>query len=280
MDEPRQPKSEANLDTITLGSLEVSRFLLGSNPFSGFAHQTPEAGAEMVHYYTVARIKETLRQAEALGITALVARADNHIIRMLMEYWDEGGALNWIAQTCPGVGPTGKVAQMAIDGGAHAVFIHGGVMDHAFANNDFEDPRQGIERIRRAGLPVGIAGHNPEVHRWAEETLDLDFYMCSYYNAAHRDKSAELESGMAEWFHDTDRQRMAETIRSLSKPVIHYKVMAAGRNDPAEALGFAARAMRPTDAVCVGVFTKDKPDMLAEDVRLFGEAWAQRSAGG
>ncbi len=268
------------MDTVTLGSLEVSRFLLGSNPFSGFAHQTPEASAEMVHYYTVARIKETLRQAEALGITALVARADNHIIRTLMEYRDEGGALKWIAQTCPGVGPTEKVARMAIDGGAGAVFIHGGVMDHAFANDDFDDPLKGIERMREAGLPVGIAGHNPDVHTWAEENLDLDFYMCSYYNAAHRDKSAELQSGMAEWFHDADRQRMAETIRGLSKPAIHYKVMAAGRNDPAEALGFAARAMRPTDAVCVGVFTRDKPDMLAEDVRLFGEAWARRSDAG
>ncbi|MFW6157877.1 MAG: hypothetical protein ACOC8E_00800 [Planctomycetota bacterium] len=264
------------MDTVTLGTLEVSRFILGSNPFSGFAHQTPQASSEMEHYYTTAKIKETLRDAEALGITTLIARADDHVIRLLMEYWDEGGSLQWVAQTCPGVGPTERVARAAIRGGASAVFVHGGVMDRAFAQKEFDEVRAGVEIIREAGLPVGIAGHNPEVHEWAEEHLDLDFYMCSYYNSAHRDKDAEFRSGQAEWFRDADRRRMAETIRALSRPAIHYKVMAAGRNDPAEALGFVADAMRPTDAVCVGVFTRDKPDMLAEDVRLFEDAWSRR----
>ncbi len=267
------------METIRIGELAVSRFILGSNPFSGFAHQTARAAEEMVHYYTTGRIKEALRQAENAGIDTLIARADRHILRLLTEYWDEGGTLQWVGQTCPGVGPTERVARMAVDGGAKAMFIHGGVMDRSFADKEFADVLGGIELIRSAGLPVGIAGHNPDLFAWAEENLDVDFYMCSYYNAAHRDKSAELLSGMAEWFHDEDRQKMAETIQTLSRPVIHYKVMAAGRNEPAEALAFAAAAMRPADAVCVGVFTRDKPDMIAEDVRLFQAAWAGRSKG-
>lgn len=268
------------METVKLGTLEVSRFILGSNPFSGFAHQTPQAAEEMLHYYTVGRIKQALRRAEQVGITTLIARADQHIIRTLMEYWDEGGRLQWVAQTCPGVGPSRRVAEMAIRGGARAVFIHGGVMDHALANDSFEDPLAGIETIRAAGLPVGLAGHNPAVFEWAEKNLDVDFYMCSYYNAAHRDASAEKLSGQAEWFHDADREKMVQTIRGLSRPAIHYKVLAAGRNDPAEALAFAAKAMRPIDAVCVGVFTKHKPDMIAEDVRLFEQAWVRaRQAG-
>jgi hypothetical protein len=36
--------------------------------------------------------------------------------------------------------------------------------------------------------------------------------------------------------------------------------------------------MRPGDAVCVGVFTRDKPDMLAQDVRLLEAALAARTA--
>jgi hypothetical protein len=265
------------MDTVKLGDLDVSRFILGSNPFSGFAHQTPQAGAAMKHYFTVARIKETLRQAEAVGITTMIGRADNHIIRTFLEYWDEGGTIQWVAQTCPGVSTSERVARMAIAGGARAVFIHGGVMDHCYADKDFDDPLAGMKVVREAGLPLGIAGHNPDVFAWAEENLELDFYMCSYYNAAHRDKSAELVSGMAEWFHDDDRRKMAETIAGLSRPVIHYKVMAAGRNDPAEALTFAATAMRGTDAVCVGVFPRDKPDMLAEDVAIFEDAWGRRN---
>ena len=266
------------MEKVKIGTLEVSRFILGSNPFSGFAHQRAQASRDMIHYYTMDRIKRTMRQAEEAGITTLIGRADQHVIRTFVEYWDEGGKLQWLAQTCPGVGPSERVARMAVEGGARAVFIHGGVMDHSYANNDFEDVRAGMDVIRSAGLPLGIAGHNPEMFAWAEKNLSVDFYMCSYYNAAHRDKSAEKLSGQPEWFHDEDRRKMTETIGGLSKPVIHFKVMAAGRNDPAEALGFVARTMRPRDAVCVGVFTRDKPDMIAENVRLFEAAWAERKA--
>ena len=57
-------------------------------------------------------------------------------------------------------------------------------------------------------------------------------------------------------------------IQHLSRPVIHYKVLAAGRHDPAVALAYTARHMRPTDAVCVGIYTRDNPNMLAEDLEL------------
>jgi hypothetical protein len=131
--------------------------------------------------------------------------------------------------------------------------------------------------IREKGMLAGIAGHNPKVFEWAEENLDVDYYLCSYYNAAHRDKRAEHVSGMAEWFLEEDRRIMTELIRTLSKPVIHYKVLAAGRNNPKEAFDYAARSMRATDTVCVGVYTKDKPDMLKEDVELFSASLLARS---
>jgi hypothetical protein len=265
------------MDSIRLGSLTVGRFILGSNPFSGFSHQGPGRDAEMEHYYTADRIKQVLRRAEQLGVTAVLARADRHIVRTLMEYWDEGGMLQWLAQTCPGVGPTLKNVQEAVRGGARAVHIHGGVMDNCLARGDLSDPLAGIARIREAGLAVGIAGHNPEVFRWAErEKIDVDYYLCSYYNSAHRDRAAEKTPDQPEWFLQGDRRIMAETIQGLSRPVIHYKVMAAGRNEPAEAFAFAARTMRPGDGLCVGVFTKDDPDMLEADVRLFERCWAAR----
>jgi hypothetical protein len=182
-----------DLGTTRLGPLEISRLTIGGNPFSGFSHQTPERNDEMRHWYTAARIKDALRHAEQIGVTAHVGRADHHVMRFLMEHWDE-------------------------------------------------------------------------------EHLSLDFYMCSYYNAAHRDKNAELQSGQPEWFHASDRAAMAARIAGLSRPAIHYKIFAAGRNDPAEALDFVAEHLRPQDAVCVGVFTKDNPDMLADDARLLAAA--------
>jgi len=264
------------LDTIKLGKLSVSRFILGSNPFSGFSHQGSDRDRAMIKYYTVKNIKDVFRQAEDLGINTVLGRGDQHIIRTLLEYRGEEGSLQWIAQTCPEMKSIQRSIEDIIRGCAQACFIHGGVMDYLLANNTLNDVPPAIDMIRNAGLPAGIAGHNPKVFEWAEENLDVDFYMCSYYNAAHRDEQAEHISGRPEWFLPEDRNIMVNLIQRLKKPVIHYKIMAAGRNNPSEALRFVARYLRPGDAVCVGIFAADKSDMLAEDVRLFRESIARK----
>ncbi len=125
-------------------------------------------------------------------------------------------------------------------------------------------------------MAAGIAAHDPAVITWAEQNLDVDYYMCSYYNSMRRDERPEHVAGTKEWFWEQDRVRMTELIQTLSRPAIHYKVMAAGRNDPAEAFAGVAKALRPGDAVCVGIYPEHKPDMLAEDVRLLEEALATR----
>jgi len=48
--------------------------------------------------------------------------------------------------------------------------------------------------------------------------------------------------------------------------------MTAHSHTPREAFAFVAQHLRPQDTVCIGIFPKDKPDMLAEDVSLFAEA--------
>lgn len=256
------------LGTVKIGNLTVSRFILGGNPFSGFSHQKPETDLEMKRYYTAERIKETFRQAEALGISTHIGRADHHVMRVLLEYWDKGGTVQWIAQTCPEIGTIERAIQNAISGGAKACFIHGGVMDFLLAQKRLNEVPPAITKIREAGMPAGIAGHNPKVFEWAEEHLDVDFYLCSYYNSAHRDEHAEHVSGRPEWFHAADRDAMVKVIQHLSWPVIHYKVLAAGRNDPEEAFTFVAKHLRPQDAVCVGIYTKGHPTMLEENVAL------------
>jgi len=69
---------------------------------------------------------------------------------------------------------------------------------------------------------------------------------------------------------------MVEMIQTIPNPVIHYKVLAAGRNDPDAALAFAANHMRPSDMLCVGVMTKDDPNQLKADVELFEKHWKEK----
>jgi len=103
---------------------------------------------------------------------------------------------------------------------------------------------------------------------WAAEHLDVDYFMCCYYNPERRDEHAAHDPNASEMYLEEDRQAMTALIPQLSHPVIHYKIMAAGRNDPVAAFAFAASQMRENDAVCVGIYPKDKPGMLAEDVAL------------
>jgi hypothetical protein len=256
------------MDYIQIDRVTVSRFILGSNPFSGFSHQSPDVDLLMRRYYTAAKIKEVIRAAEQLGVNTLVARTDFHIMRLLLEYRDEGGGIQWFAQTCPEVVDHETCVQRAAMYGATACHIHGGVMDHLLAKQRLDEIPPVVERIRERGMLAGIAGHNPKVFEWAEQNLDVDYYMCSYYNSASRDERAEHVSGMEEWFREEDRQVMTDLIQGLSRPVIHYKVMAAGRNNPEEAFAYVATVMRPGDAVCVGIYDKQNPGMLEQDIRL------------
>ena len=257
------------MDTTTIGGLRLSRLLLGSNPFSGFSHQGLDRDERMVHYYTTQRIKETLFDAERLGITGFVARTDFHVMRMLLEYRDEGGRLQWLAQTCPEVGDSEACVRRAVRGGAVACHVHGGVMDHLVANGRAGEVASAIALIRDSGMKAGIAGHTPAVFEWAEQHLDVDYYMCCYYNPTPRTDDPEHVHGAVEEYREEDRRAMTGLIAGLSRPAIHYKVLAAGRNDPDAAFAYCASHLRIHDLACVGVFTGDDPKMVEKDVRLF-----------
>ena len=130
-------------------------------------------------------------------------------------------------------------------------------MDYWLAQNYTDKIHECVDMINEAGLPAGVAGHTTRVFEWAEQHLDLDFYMCSHYDPSRRDERAEHASGTVEHFVPKDREQMVHLIACLGTPVIHYKVLAAGRNEPVAALDFVARHLRPQDAVCIGVYTKD-----------------------
>jgi hypothetical protein len=254
---------------VELAGLKVSRFILGSNPFSGFSHQGEKRDREMVRYYTAENIKKTLRQAESLGINSMIGRADRHVVRILREYWDEGGKIQWLAQTCPGVGPTDKVLWEAIEGGCSGCHVHGGTMDYLVSQGKTGEAVKAVEIMREQKIVAGLAGHQVKVFQWAEKNISVDYYMCSYYNPSNRELRPEHIHGAEETYLEEDRSAMLKMISSLSKPVIHYKVLAAGRNNPDDAFRVVAGAMRPSDMVCVGVSLGDDPAQLEKDVSLF-----------
>ena len=260
------------LTPVQIGNLKISRFIIGGNPFSGFSHQSKPRDNEMLSYHSTASIKKTLRHAESLGITTHISRGDQHVIRYLREYWNEGGKIDWICQTCPMVGSLQQIVDDGLNHCAKAIFFHGGMMDRRVRENaDLDELPRMVEKIKKAGLPVGCAGHNPKTFDWAQKNLDLDFYMCAYYAL----KWQPLPSGDYSESHDpAHRDAMVACINTLRKPAIHYKVLAAGRIPPAEALTFVAQHLRPSDAVCVGICLKDNPRSMEDNLRTLDAAIA------
>ena len=82
------------MPTIKLGKLEVSRLILGSNPFFGFSHGNPQGSdREMREYYTPERIMAVLDAAAEHGITAVWTPCYDHWIRLWNNYQEKGGKL-------------------------------------------------------------------------------------------------------------------------------------------------------------------------------------------
>lgn len=251
------------LPTVPFGSHSISRLTIGGNPFSGFSHQNPQRDREMLDYYTVDRIKQTLRDCEQAGINTCCLRVDAHIWRMLREYRNEGGKLQWFAQM-GGESPTHEAnINQAAANGALAYYIHGGVIDALYEAGNLDRVRQLVDLIHAKGMLAGLAGHNPEAHRWVYDAgVPADFHVVCFYNCG------SVHAGKGERFDPADTPHAVEVIQHIQKPCIAYKVMGAGRRPWREALEYAYANIKPSDIVNLGMYTGDNPTMVQDNVEL------------
>jgi hypothetical protein len=240
---------------IKLGHLEVSRLILGSNPFFGFDHGNPQAsGRQMQAFYTNERIMAVLDEAAEHGITAVWTPCYEPWIRLWNEYQGKGGKLRiWIAQ--PDRQPMEKEITAAAKNGAKAVCIQGCQIDGQVQQGKFDVIRGWLELIKGFGLPAGMATHGAKTHLVAEEKgLPTDFYHQTLYRPDNYVREG-LEESLA-------------TIEKLAKPVMAYKVLGAGRILPKDTFPYVFQRLKAKDGVCTGVFPKTKADQIAENAAL------------
>jgi len=266
------------LPTVDFCGIKVTRLVIGANPFGGYSHQSPERDRAMREYHTVERIKETWARAEAAGINAMVTNNETpHVLQAVREYRRGGGALQWIAQVNRRAKPDmGPAVQEAAEIGCKAIYFHGAQVDDLYSRRDGETLRRWCETVRAHGIPVGVAGHATETHRWVDSLNLVDFHTVCFFNCG------SLHDGKGERFRLRDVGPAAETIRAIRKPCIAYKIMGAGRIDPKMALEFALTNIKPTDVVNVGMFRGDKDNMVEENAAMVREILEsdRRDAGG
>jgi len=263
------------LPTVPFGPTRVSRLIVGGNPFSGNSHYSSALSEEMADYFTADRIVGTLLRCQSLGMKTVQTRADRHLMRVLREYRNRGGTMDWIAQTASELADLpGNVRQIAACG-AIGAYHHGSRTDRLWLEGRIDEVRPLLQCMRDEGLQVGVGTHIPEVIDYIEERgWDVDFYMACLYNLNRKPRDGAIVAGGVateqDLFFDQDREAMAKRILATEKTVLAFKILAANRNtttpaDTREAFRWAYAHIKPGDAIVVGVFPKYR-DQVRENV--------------
>ena len=260
-----------------IGNLNVSRICIGGNPFSGFSHQTCKLDYEMKTFFSDNEIMKTLDSAFEQGVNTVFARVDNHILGIMKKYLKHNPEMIWFGQVCADIFENSNEndswklwIQEAASCGAKGLYMHGGLVDYWEGNKQFDRFYGSLEFMRKYCSVCGFAGHRPEAHEWIRNNIETDFQMCSYYNPTDRIKNPRHQRDGERWEYE-DRNAMISVIKKVQKPVIHYKVFAAGNKPIEEAFITMGNSMKKNDVACIGVFPKKDPNMLKKDINLFNK---------
>lgn len=264
------------MPTVRLGGHTVSRLIVGGNPISANSHVSSSLSGEMRDYFTSANTKKLLAACERAGINTWQSRADRHIMRLLHEYRQEGGRIQWIAQTASEYGDLKRNLGEAAALRPVGIYHHGAQTDHHWLLGRIADTREALKAIRDTGAQVGLGTHIPEVVDYVESKgWDLDFYMTCVYNLSRTPEEAAAIAGQpvkGELFWDPDRERMLKRVSQTTKPCLIFKVYGASRHCATAAARHAAVKLafqyaKPTDAVVIGMFPKYQ-EQVEENCRL------------
>ncbi len=254
--------SGIDMPTGKIGALTVSRLIIGGNQFSGWSHSRDLKYLRELFkaYATEERIMETLQLAEESGINAIITASSEYLNR----YWKErGGRIQWIAQVHPKSDDVTSDIQRAIDRGAVGSYVQGGVGDSFVRHGRVDLLGRAVEFIKSRGLVAGIGGHSLEVPKAVEKAgIQPDFYMKTlhlgdYWSATPKEQRVEfnVDSGGPD-DHDNiwsiTPEETIEFMRTVHRPWIAFKVLAAGAIHPRE--GFKYAFENGVDFTCVGMF--------------------------
>ena len=255
--------------------LKISRLICGGNLIGGWAHSRDLVYvSELVKaYHTDEKVLDTLELAEENGVNTVLTNPRSD--KVIKRYWDErGGKIQWISDCAWGKTITEGIKR-SVDSGAHAVYVQGGLADKAVQQGKTAQLGEALATIQELGVPGGLGAHSLETIKacigagfepdfWVK-TLHSDNYWSATPKKNRRPFNEvggnSLKPGE---FHDNmfcnDPQGTIDYMKSLKKPWIAFKVMAAGAIHPRSAFKFAFEG--GADFVCAGMFDFQ----LVEDV--------------
>ena len=259
------PSADPLLPTVRFQGKDLTRLVIGSNPFYGYSHFDPLLDKFMLEYMTPDRRIEILKSAERAGINTWQVHYNTPTVADWKRYRAEGGTMNVLLLADFDLMQNWKlipeVAKLKPIGIAH----HGGRTDERFRTAKMDIVRDFTRAVHDAGVPAGVSTHNPAVVTYIENAgWDLDYYMTCLYRVSRTVEETHAEFGEAalgESFMERDPERMCALIRQTRKTCFAFKLLGAGRNtsSPAaveKAFRFALAHIKAQDPVIIGMCPK------------------------
>ncbi len=249
-----------------LGSVKISRLLLGGNLVSGYMHarDLKYVGRLFRAYVTEEKILETLKLAEENGINTVLESGAALVRRYNEQY---GGHMQIIPSIHPDLGQDeNKVKdeiRRNVDSGVPALYVWGVAGDRLVRAGEIGRIARAVEFAKGLGIPVGVGGHSLEVPVACEKhQVPCDFYVKTlhaddYPSATPKELRKEyiwLDGGKG-WYDNMwciNPEETIEFMRSVTKPWLAFKVLAAGAIEPRQ--GFAHAFRNGADFIGVGMF--------------------------
>lgn len=274
--------AESPLPKVKWGKAEVTKLIIGSNPFYGYSHFNSVLDGFMREYYTQDRRMEVLHRCEKEGINTWQLHYNTPTIEDYKRYRSEGGKMNWFLladfEMMTNWDLISTVAKMGPIGIAH----HGNRTDERFKARQMDRVREFTKRVRDTGVMVGVSTHNPAVVDFIEgQGWDIDYYMTCMYRASRMPEDFRESYGEApigEAYMEKDPERMLKMVKQTKHQCLAFKLLAAGRQvrnsqNVESAFRYVLSNIKPNDACIVGMCPKFK-DEPRENVQLFGKICA------
>ncbi|HIE52751.1 MAG TPA: hypothetical protein EYP85_13435 [Armatimonadetes bacterium] len=274
----REPAKEP-LPTIALGEHRVTRLIAGYNPIGGHSHSTLNLARHMREYFTVERTAEFLLHCERQGINTWQYDHTEKVQKALRLAREKGCGLQLICLHAerPHDAPLKEVMKFQ----PIAIVHHGGVTDALFRAGKAQQVRDFVKKVHDCGVLAGVSAHNPEnIKRMVDEGWENDFFMTCFYYVTRPREEMRRELGkvpVGEPFFESDPEDMTQVIRSIDKPCLAFKILAAGRrcwsrSSVEKAFQYAFSRLKKTDAVIVGMFPRytDEVSENAAYTRKYG----------
>jgi len=265
--QPLKPASEIQVPKMKFFHAEISRVVLGVNPFYGYSHYNNNFSNSMREWYTADRVCAVMHQACRFGINAF-----NYVpVGRQQEDWarfqSEGGQMHLIPQ----VTATADAETLVKTLKPLALQRQGEVVDNAWQAGDMKSVKEWCKKVRDLGVLVGVGTHIPEViAKIEEENWDVDFYSGCVYNRRRtpdewkRALNGEIMEMPGDIYMQSDPPRMYRVMRQTKKPCFAFKILAAGRvpdRGVEQAFRTAFESIKPTDGIYVGMFPKFKDEV-------------------